>query len=144
MESSHPRLEILDCFPTISHLRLFPDTYSREPVGLDDMLLARFYAPNDTLCPMLTHLTVMETCAEFSDTAALAFIKARMAMPSPCTLQHFCVRFSRPMEVDIMPELEPFISEDGLRVNLQYPLEWAFDFNARDGLSDVTVAGGVN
>jgi hypothetical protein len=48
------------------------------------------------------------------------------------------------MEVDIMPELEPFILEDGLRVNLQYPLEWAFDFNARDGLSDVTVAGGVN
>ncbi|KAJ6502200.1 hypothetical protein C8R45DRAFT_1209810 [Mycena sanguinolenta] len=111
-------LEFLQSFPTIPHLRLsvvaFPK-YAARPVSLDDEFMALF-APPHNLCPMLTHITLL-TPAEFTDAAALAFIKARMAMPTP--LRRFRAEFKRPMELDILPELESFIS-NGLKVVVEY------------------------
>ncbi|KAF7356374.1 hypothetical protein MVEN_00969800 [Mycena venus] len=120
--------ELFESFPMISHLRLSSTTYSQAPVALDDAFLPLFYAPHD-LCPALTHFTALSFCAGFSDTAALAFVRGRMVMPTP--LQQFQVRFRRPMEVDIMPELQIFIS-DGLKVEVQYPSVPRFD--AKEGL----------
>ncbi|KAJ7755098.1 hypothetical protein B0H14DRAFT_2635321 [Mycena olivaceomarginata] len=54
---------------------------------------------------------VLDVLRRFSDVAALAFVKARIAMPS--SLQIFQAQFYRPMEVDIIPELQPLIA-DGL------------------------------
>ncbi|KAF7364849.1 hypothetical protein MVEN_00355200 [Mycena venus] len=125
--------ELLRRFPSISVLRLSSPAYHHDSMSLDDAFLALFYTPNG-LCPMLTDFTVMVPCARFSDTAALAFVKARMAMTP--ALQQFRFHFNRPVEVDIMPELRPFIL-GGLKAALHYPLsEWKFD--ARAGLSDAT------
>ncbi|KAJ7913523.1 hypothetical protein B0H13DRAFT_2468585 [Mycena leptocephala] len=134
-----PKLvELLRHFPTISHLRLASDTLPGGLASLDDAFLALFCTPPDTLCPILTHLTVTNQFAGFSDAAALTFVRARMTMA--CPLQQFRVDFLRPMEVDIMPELRSFISEDGLRVDLRYtPLPWGllpWEFNPREGLSE--------
>jgi len=116
-------LELLQAFPTISHLRLSSDTIDSESMSPDDAFLAHFCPPHN-LCPMLTHFTVMTPGAEFSDTAALAFVRARMAMPTP--LQQFRVHFDRRMGIDIMPELQSFIS-NGLQVALEYLPVWKFD-----------------
>ncbi|KAJ6557847.1 hypothetical protein B0H19DRAFT_1148742, partial [Mycena capillaripes] len=53
-----------------------------------------------------------------SDEALLQFITARM-IHSPATLTNVHVQFHRPMMVDILPSLEPFI-EAGLDVSLTY------------------------
>ncbi|KAJ7367368.1 hypothetical protein DFH08DRAFT_190981 [Mycena albidolilacea] len=124
--------QLLRSFPMISHLRLSPEMvcgYPDSPLSLDDAFLAFFYPPHD-LCPILTDVAITAPSAGFSDAAALAFIKARMTMAVP--LQHFCVQFDRPLEVDIIPDLQPFIS-GGLRVELEYPTP-AWEFDARAGL----------
>ncbi|KAF7355524.1 hypothetical protein MSAN_01469400 [Mycena sanguinolenta] len=114
--------ELLQCFPTISHLRLSSTTFPREPSAVDDAFMTLFHPPHD-LCPMLTNLTIA-SLARFSDTTALAFVKARMALPTP--LQELWIRFDREMEVDVMPELHSFIS-NGLRIALEYrPSPWNF------------------
>ncbi|KAF7348274.1 hypothetical protein MSAN_01781100 [Mycena sanguinolenta] len=116
--------DLLEYFPMISHLRL-------SSPSLDHLEL--FCPPDDLLdlCPELTHLTVISPHNGFSDAAALAFVKARMALPLP--LQQFCVRFGRQMKVDVMPELQCFIA-DGLRVSLEYLApRWKFD--AQEGLN---------
>jgi hypothetical protein len=53
-------------------------------------------------------------------------------MTRPTPLQQFRVHFDRPLEVDIVPDLQPFVS-DGLRVDLQYPNEVG-KFDAMEGL----------
>ncbi|KAJ6585372.1 hypothetical protein B0H19DRAFT_1109363 [Mycena capillaripes] len=121
-------VELFRHLPMISYLTLF--TY-RGGVSLDEPFLTLFCASHDILCPMLTHMAVTGPSAGFSDIAALAFVKARMAMP--CPLQQFHVHFGRSMEVDIMPELQSLIS-DGLQVDLQYYVPPQWDFNSRDGL----------
>ncbi|KAJ7429191.1 hypothetical protein FB451DRAFT_1331066 [Mycena latifolia] len=122
-------LALLHRFPLISHLRLYSFTFGPTP-RLDDAFLALLGAAQDVPCPMLTHMTVAAPCAMFSDAGVLAFIRARMALD--CPLQAIGVSFDRPVEFDISPELETFVSE-GLHVDLQYPLpQWTF--NAREGL----------
>ncbi|KAJ6515639.1 hypothetical protein C8R45DRAFT_957188 [Mycena sanguinolenta] len=108
--------QLLQRFPTITHLRLASMTVPSEPASVDDTFMMLFCPPHD-LCPMLTNLSIV-ACARFSDTTALAFVKARMAMPIP--LQEFRVQFDRPMEVDIMPEVRAMIS-NGLDLALEYP-----------------------
>ncbi|KAJ6485843.1 hypothetical protein C8R45DRAFT_998107 [Mycena sanguinolenta] len=122
--------ELLQAFPTISHLRISSRPYPSEPVSLNDAFMGLFCPPHN-LCPMLTDVAILAPSAGFSDAAALAFIKARMAMPIP--LQRFWTQPTRPRELDIMPELEAFIS-DGLQVKLEYPpLRWRF--NAQNGVN---------
>ncbi|KAF7363758.1 hypothetical protein MSAN_01033600 [Mycena sanguinolenta] len=116
-------LEFLQSLPTISHLRLSSVIYTDRPVSLDDEFMALFGPPHN-LCPMLTHITLLPHSTGFSDAAALAFIRARMAMPTP--LQRFEANFRRQMELNIMPELQSFIS-DGLKVVVGYaPAPWKF------------------
>ncbi|KAF7348247.1 Hexose carrier protein [Mycena sanguinolenta] len=124
LASSDSLRALLRSIPTISHLRLSGF------IQLDDLGV---FGPPDSLCPELTHFTIISPPAKFSDAAALTLVKARMAMPTP--LKQFCVRFDRPMEVDVMPELQSFI-EDGLEVALEYPRpQWKF--RAQDGLHRV-------
>ncbi|KAJ6508390.1 hypothetical protein C8R45DRAFT_1208076 [Mycena sanguinolenta] len=121
--------ELLQSFPMISRLRLFSDPFTPDPTILDDEFIGLFAAPHH-LCPILTIIAFVGDSAGFSAAAALAVVKARMAMPTP--LKRFEAHFDRPMELDILPELRPFISE-GLEVALRFPsLPWAF--RARDGL----------
>ncbi|KAF7346509.1 hypothetical protein MSAN_01879000 [Mycena sanguinolenta] len=122
--------QLLQSLPIISHLRLLEsESHDLGRISLDDEFMALFCPPHN-LCPILTDINFCAPATRFSDAAALAFIKARMAMHPP--LQRFHAEFSRPMESDIMPELQSFIS-DGFQVNLQYHRsEWAF--RARDGL----------
>jgi hypothetical protein len=125
--------ELLRSFPMISHLRLSPYSvrFAQEPISLDDGFLALFYPPHN-LCPTLTDMTILAPCAGFSDAAVLAFVRARMTMPTP--LKQFRVDFKRAPEVDIEPYLRPFIP-NGLRVELRYEDQTpARRFDARNGL----------
>lgn len=122
--------ELLQSFPMISHLRLASSMGTL--VQPDDAFLALLSLSNN-LCPPLANVTILTPSAVFSDAAALAFVQARMAMPTP--LQQFQVLFSRPMELDIMPELQFFISGSGLQVDIEYPQRprWS-KFRPRYGL----------
>jgi hypothetical protein len=119
--------ELLQSFPTISHLRLSSNFASQGFVP-DDAFIALLH----NLCPMLTNITILPPSAGFSDAAALAFVKARMATPTP--LQEFRVHFSRARELDIMLELQSFIS-DGLQVSIEYfPGFSQWEFRPHNGL----------
>ncbi|KAF7348307.1 hypothetical protein MSAN_01784400 [Mycena sanguinolenta] len=122
--------ELLQSFPMISRLRLFSDPfYPPEPTILDEAFIELFCPPHN-LCPMLADITFTGPCAGFSDAAVLAFIKARMAMPTP--LQRIRAQFGRPKELDVMPELQSYIS-DGFQASFEYPPPtWAF--KPREGL----------
>ncbi|KAF7340440.1 hypothetical protein MVEN_01964200 [Mycena venus] len=118
-------LELLESFPMISHLRLSSDAYSSDTIVVDDAFLESLSPPHN-LCPALTHFTAGGRGVEFSDAAALAFVKARMVMPTP--LQQFEVEFlTRLMQIDIMPELQSF-SSSGLQATVKYrDSRWKFD-----------------
>ncbi|KAJ6508590.1 hypothetical protein C8R45DRAFT_447327 [Mycena sanguinolenta] len=122
--------ELLQSFPMISHLQLVTsERYDPGRISLDDEFMALFCFPHN-LCPVLTDIKFCAPNAGFSDAAALAFIRARMARYTP--LRRFHAEFTRPMEFDVVPELRSFIS-NGFQVNLEYPQsEWTF--RARDGL----------
>ncbi|KAJ6512793.1 hypothetical protein C8R45DRAFT_890611 [Mycena sanguinolenta] len=108
--------ELFQSFPLISHLQLSATTFSSDELP-HDALLALFAPPHE-LCPMLTNISLLDVFNAPSEVAVLTFVKTRMAMVTP--LQQIRVRFSREMELDIMPELEPFIS-DGLQVDITFP-----------------------
>ncbi|KAF7367728.1 hypothetical protein MSAN_00836700 [Mycena sanguinolenta] len=115
-------LELLQSFPLICHL-IFSSIHITAALP-DDQFLLHLASKHD-ICPMLTHVCVTSYC---SDTAALAFVKGRMASPTP--LQFFGAQFLRTMQVDIMPELQTFTSA-GLQVFLNYTSP---HFDARAGL----------
>jgi hypothetical protein len=53
---------------------------------------------------MLTHIIAIQPwTAVLSEVAVLAFLKARMSMPTP--LQEIRIHFRRPMDLDVMPRL---------------------------------------
>ncbi|KAK7022108.1 hypothetical protein R3P38DRAFT_3538325 [Favolaschia claudopus] len=111
--------ELLQCLPSISHLRLTGDYYSLR--RLDKAYIASLYAPYK-LCPSLTHLKIYT--ADLSDGDVLELAEARIAMPTP--LKRLEIDLSRSMEVDLIPELESFIAH-GLRVDLSYQQrQWEF------------------
>ncbi|KAJ6508577.1 hypothetical protein C8R45DRAFT_1208222 [Mycena sanguinolenta] len=125
--------EFLQSFPTICRLRLAAGSYHPERMFLEDEFMALFCPPH-SLCPMLTDIEiVVPPSANVSDPAVLAFIKARMTMPTP--LRRFQATLNRLIEFDVMPELQSLIS-DGLHVTLQYHSESMFQntFTVRDGL----------
>ncbi|KAJ6508560.1 hypothetical protein C8R45DRAFT_446675 [Mycena sanguinolenta] len=122
--------EFLQSFPMICCLRLAAGSYHHERMFLDDEFMALFRPPHN-LCPMLTDIEiVVPPSANVSDAAVLAFIKARMTMPTP--LRRFQATFNRLMEFDVMPELQSLIA-DGLHVTLRYHL-FQNTFTVRDGL----------
>ncbi|KAJ6508332.1 hypothetical protein C8R45DRAFT_967070 [Mycena sanguinolenta] len=117
--------DFLRSFPTISHLRLSGS------VHLDGL---EIFGSPDGLCPELTHFTMLSASTEVSDAETLALVKARMTM-MPTILRQIHIRFDRPKEVDIMPELQSFIA-DGLQVTLEYASP-SLKFDAREGLHRV-------
>ncbi|KAJ6508566.1 hypothetical protein C8R45DRAFT_967829 [Mycena sanguinolenta] len=125
-------VEFLQSFPTICCLRLVASSYHPELMFLDHEFMALFGLLH-SLCPVLTDIEiVVPPSAKVSDAAVLDFIKTRMTTPDP--LQRFQAHFNRRMDLDIMPELQSFIS-DGLQVTLEYPRpRWSFD--AREGLDE--------
>ncbi|KAJ6508592.1 hypothetical protein C8R45DRAFT_1208234 [Mycena sanguinolenta] len=117
--SANSLRDFLQSFPTICCLRMVTGPYLPERTFLDDEFMALFCPPH-SLCPMLTDIEIgVPPSAKVSDIAVLAFIKVRMSMPDP--LQRFQGHFTRRMDLDIMPELQSFIT-DGLEVILQYQL----------------------
>ncbi|KAF7334574.1 hypothetical protein MVEN_02287300 [Mycena venus] len=129
-------LELLESFPMISHLGLFSDVYSSDTTLVDDAFLKNLCPPHN-LCPALTHFIASGRFAEFSDAAALSFVRARMAMSTP--LQQFEVEFpTRPMQIDIMPELQSF-SSSGLQAKYRTSVRTSWwKFNPREALHTFT------
>ncbi|KAJ7845397.1 hypothetical protein B0H14DRAFT_3868065 [Mycena olivaceomarginata] len=119
--------ELLQSFPTISHLRL-SSTNIRHQLLPDDVFIDLLH----NLCPIMTNITLLlAPSVGLSDATVLAFVKARMALPTP--LQQFWARFGRSRELDIMLEVQSFIL-DGLEVTLEYPGLPQWEFRPRDGL----------
>jgi hypothetical protein len=125
--------ELLRLFPMISHLRLaaFSTAFDGPGSSLDESFLALLHSgpPHDP-CPLLTHMAILAPCAGFSDSAVLGFVRVQTSLATP--LKQFRVDFGRGPEVNIVPDLQPFIS-NGLRVELKYRNDatdvhvWKFD-----------------
>ncbi|KAJ6584009.1 hypothetical protein DFH09DRAFT_1028880 [Mycena vulgaris] len=123
-------LDLFDLFPAISRIRA-------GWFGFNQGFLTGLH-PSTILSPALTHVE-LGICF-LSDAALLDFIRARLTPVRVHPLQRVEARFLRPMEVDIVEELQPFISQ-GLQVELHYtqitpsaspqPL---WKFNPRDGI----------
>ncbi|KAJ7364916.1 hypothetical protein DFH08DRAFT_1073434 [Mycena albidolilacea] len=119
--------ELLQSFPTISHLRL-SSTNIQHQLLPDDAFIDLLH----NLCPIMTNITLLlASSVGLSDAAVLAFVKARMALPTP--LQQFWARFGRARELDIMLEVQSFIL-DGLEVTLEYPGLPQWKFRPQEGL----------
>ncbi|KAJ7150107.1 hypothetical protein C8R43DRAFT_1068046 [Mycena crocata] len=87
-------------------------------------------------CPALEELWV-SNCRTFNDRTLLRFITARMTLAQPCTLKRVVCKFDREMEVDIKPDLQPFV-DAGLSVELTYPAPVVKNFSPWKGLKDVS------
>ncbi|KAF7346536.1 F-box domain-containing protein [Mycena sanguinolenta] len=127
--------ELLESFPMVSHLQLVTSSSYFEPLSSEVDEFIPLLCPPYHLCPMLTDIEIvvpLEPSARVSDADVLALIKARMSMPNP--LRRFQARFNRPMEFDVMPELQSFVS-DGLQVDLEYPPRRR-SYWAREGLDE--------
>ncbi|KAJ7354544.1 hypothetical protein DFH08DRAFT_855203 [Mycena albidolilacea] len=70
-------------------------------------------------CPALQDLFIGHNLHGISDAAILQFITARMMLEPRTALKSVEIHFDRPMTIDIMPNLRPFI-ETGLTVSLIY------------------------
>ncbi|KAJ6582806.1 hypothetical protein B0H10DRAFT_1962384 [Mycena sp. CBHHK59/15] len=77
-------------------------------------------------------LQVANGYAWCSEAAVVQLIRARMEAGNP--VEEIDIKFGRQTETDILPDLQPFISE-GLRVNLRYLTAFKWEYNAREGLS---------
>ncbi|KAF8968486.1 hypothetical protein BDZ97DRAFT_1915951 [Flammula alnicola] len=141
----------LQSCPHISTLSIQRSYYASDrvwtPMGerprehfLDDGLLYRLTTPDDEgnlLCP---ELAVFECFIgpDFTDSALLDFIKAKHSRtPGLATVKTVAVVFSRPQEIPLLGELEPFM-KDGLDCRLSYSPALAQGlFSASDGISSV-------
>ncbi|KAJ7364909.1 hypothetical protein DFH08DRAFT_1073427 [Mycena albidolilacea] len=118
--------ELLRSFPTISHLRL--SSSNLQQLLPDDVFIDLLR----DLCPIMTNITLLGPSAGLSDAAVLAFVKARMTLPTP--LQQFWARFGRARDLDIVLEVQSFIS-DGLQVSIEYfPGFPQWEFRPHNGL----------
>ncbi|KAJ7466946.1 hypothetical protein FB451DRAFT_1259602 [Mycena latifolia] len=105
--------------------------------SLDDEILALLTpAPTVTACcPALRELHI-KFARNISDTGLLDFITSRMALGPRSTLQRVQAMFSRQMQRDILPELQPF-TETGLRLSItHHPTKIQPQFSPWRGLAD--------
>ncbi|KAJ7643769.1 hypothetical protein FB45DRAFT_1052660 [Roridomyces roridus] len=111
-------------FP-IAHLRLGePDSTDIE--RLQDGF---FKIPlSTTTCPPLRKLDIVRNLCDWSDSAILSWIHGRMTTNQP--LQRVHIGFDRPMEIDILPELQGYVAQ-GLDISLSYVPTPVWTFNAR-------------
>ncbi|KAJ7472644.1 hypothetical protein FB451DRAFT_1250241 [Mycena latifolia] len=116
-------------FPEILHLTPMLQELSLrwEPIATPDsdgdlitLLTPSTSDPRRTLCPHLRVLNILHFVA-LTDQALLGFIRARTAthLEQVASLSSIRATFSRPMEVDIIPMLQPLIGA-GLKVSLEY------------------------
>ncbi|KAJ7457440.1 hypothetical protein FB451DRAFT_1274898 [Mycena latifolia] len=118
---------LLKLFPAISDIRAMR-------FDVEDDFLARLSpSPTGTVCPGLKN--VYFGICYFSDAALLDFIRARMISAHP--LERATARLQRAMTVDIVGELQAFISQ-GLQLDLQYLSnpDSVWKFNPREGIYD--------
>ncbi|KAJ7785680.1 hypothetical protein B0H16DRAFT_1681019 [Mycena metata] len=106
--------------PTIQRLLLLGRQI--EPADpFDDAALASLTPSPDNpavSCPLLQELQV-GPCLALSDHAVLRFIKARMTV-QPATLRRVDIDFRREQQLDIRPEIQPFV-DSRVEVSIRYP-----------------------
>ncbi|KAJ7457441.1 hypothetical protein FB451DRAFT_1274899 [Mycena latifolia] len=119
-------LNLLKLFPAISDIRAMR-------FDVEDDFLARLSPSPTTVCPGLKNVDF--GICYFSDAALLDFIRARMISAHP--LERVTARLQRAMTVDIVGELQAFISQ-GLQLDLQYLSnpDSVWKFNPREGIYD--------
>ncbi|KAJ6583971.1 hypothetical protein DFH09DRAFT_1275028 [Mycena vulgaris] len=106
-------LSFFDLFPRVTRLRLRGRHESLNG-GFLSRLTPTVEGPSHHLCSSLTHLEISASCV-FSDATVLDFIQSH-SIHGP-SLQRIHIDFHRNIEIDILPELQPLISE-GLTVDL--------------------------
>ncbi|KAJ7643760.1 hypothetical protein FB45DRAFT_999104 [Roridomyces roridus] len=111
---------LIQLFP-IAHLRLGEPDYS----GIDhDFLTTTLSAAT---CPSLRKLDIEQESDDWSDSAILSWIHGRMTTNHP--LQRVHIGFDRPMEIDILPELQAYVAQ-GLDISLSYGPTPVLQFDA--------------
>ncbi|KAJ7157194.1 hypothetical protein C8R46DRAFT_421707 [Mycena filopes] len=75
--------------------------------------------PESLSCPALRELRIINSSSP-SDAALLRFIEARMTAVSPTTLRKVAIEFCRERQLDILPDIQPFLSDGGLEVTITY------------------------
>ncbi|KAJ6573488.1 hypothetical protein DFH09DRAFT_388978, partial [Mycena vulgaris] len=115
--------------PTILEIRYSADGGDDTDI-LDDEILESFIPSPEVATPCCPGLQALEMnyCGSFSEGTLLRLIKSR-------TLKRVVVRFSRYMEVDIRPELQPLV-QSGLHLELTYPPPPVGSFSPWEGLPD--------
>ncbi|KAK7025073.1 hypothetical protein R3P38DRAFT_3396062 [Favolaschia claudopus] len=111
---------------TMHHLALRDYEYAvtlGSPFPFDDDILAMFALERESqcCCPSLQTLTIQAAHA-ISDRALQQFVVSRMTMAgtdAPPSLKRIRVQFHRPMELNIMAGLEPFM-DAGLEIETRY------------------------
>ncbi|KAJ7665894.1 hypothetical protein DFH06DRAFT_1185329 [Mycena polygramma] len=131
---------LLECLrgfpPTIKQLKLCTIPTGWGPVlSLDDDALVAL-TPNPDIgavaCPALQHLSI-QNISHITEAAILQFITARMMQSR--TLTRVDCQFERPVALDLVPSLKPFL-ETGLEVSLRYPDASFLQFSPWYGLPD--------
>ncbi|KAJ6544211.1 hypothetical protein B0H19DRAFT_1169962 [Mycena capillaripes] len=125
--------------PTIQRLSIRDgENIIDQPLPLDDDGLGILTpSPGVTAysCPALETLTI-RYCRAITDAALLRFITVRTANQSqPQTLKRVEVHFDRPMTLDILPSLQPFI-QTGLDVVITHISPFERRFSPWQGLPD--------
>ncbi|KAF8208294.1 hypothetical protein K438DRAFT_1813765 [Mycena galopus ATCC 62051] len=109
---------------------------------LDDDVLAALTASSDPDDPTHSHLPALEelaiySCRKVSDEALLRFILSRAA-----TLRRVDIQFDRERQVDILPDLAPFVKGGG-KVSITYITLTAPQFSPWMGLPDAPPPPGM-
>ncbi|KAJ6465575.1 hypothetical protein DFH09DRAFT_529600 [Mycena vulgaris] len=143
------RTSLIDFFrglsPTIRKLRIEdPSPYGRPNLVDDSVLEALTPSPSSPAAHCFSGLQDLEIHGgpSFSDEALLHFIRSGMTAGALSALKRVAIRFRREIQLDILPDLQPFINA-GLQVKLTYapPINW--NFSPWDGLAD-DPRGGVH
>ncbi|KAK6996992.1 hypothetical protein R3P38DRAFT_3069123 [Favolaschia claudopus] len=127
--------ETLRCLPPIIKRLKVRDVeggWDPEPPTVDEDALVVLATPG--LCPNLEEFA-MDNEVSISDEAVLEFITKRMQTPST-TLKQVKIQFRRHVLVDVMPNLQPFVDNCGLKVELNYMSLPFWQFSPWAGLAD--------
>ncbi|KAJ7062351.1 hypothetical protein C8F01DRAFT_128353 [Mycena amicta] len=89
-----------------------------EPWSVDDEFL-KLITPNSTACSAGIEDIVIHHCHDISDRALLEFIRAKMTPGSHSPLKRVRMQLGRPMEFDILPEVQSFLGA-GLNLVVDY------------------------
>ncbi|KAJ6504014.1 hypothetical protein DFH09DRAFT_293021 [Mycena vulgaris] len=143
------RTSLIDFFrglsPTIRKLHIEdPAPYGLRNLLDDSVLEALTPSPSSPAAHCFSGLQDLEIdgAHSFSDEAVLHFIRSGMTAGALSALKRVAIWFRREIQLDILPDLQPFINA-GLQLELIYfpPIDW--NFSPWDGLAD-DPRGGVH